>query len=133
MRYAFYPAGVLLCLAVVVDADEQESVGVPKDLVGILPAVYLVDGCVGIPVHLQFEDDGRRVDVLAGQEHDVGKALAACQLAVHHIVVSGIVVGYGEHAGQGVLVVVGEDAGVLVVSGINTAADGLFVAVESGP
>ena len=50
---------------------------------------------------------------------------------MHHVVVLGIVVGDGEHTCQRVLVVVAEDAGVVVVCGFHTCCHRLFVAFES--
>ena len=85
---------MLLGVAVVVDAYEQQVFGVLRHLGGVLPALDLVDSGIGILPELQFDDDGRRLHVLARDEHDVGEALARGQLAVHHIVVAGIVVGY---------------------------------------
>ncbi len=97
---------MLLCFAVVVDAYEYQPVGVLPYLLRILPASDLIDGGIGIFVYLQLYYDGRRVNVFARQEHDVGKSLARRQLAMHHVVVPGIIVGNAEYAGQGFLVVV---------------------------
>ena len=41
-------AGVLLSVAVVVDAHEQQVFGVLRHLGGVLPALDLVDGGIGI-------------------------------------------------------------------------------------
>ena len=90
----FDVAGVLLGVAVVVDADEQQVVGVLRHLGGVLPALDLVDGGIGILPELQFNDNGGRLHVLARDEHDVGKAFAAGQLAMHHVVVAGVVVDF---------------------------------------
>ena len=70
-----YAAVVRLRLAVVIDADEQQAVGVFGQLGGVLAALNLVDGRVGILIILQLQHDGGRVDVLARDEHQDGKAL----------------------------------------------------------
>ena len=51
-------AFVCLCLAVVVDAYEEEVGGMLRYLGGVLPVVDLRDGAVNVAVVFQFEDDG---------------------------------------------------------------------------
>ena len=55
---SFYLAGVLLGVAVVVDAYEQDAVGVLLYLGRILSPANLVDGSLGILIGLQFDEDG---------------------------------------------------------------------------
>ena len=55
---SFYLAGVLLGVAVVVDAYEQDAVGVLLYLGRILSPANLVDGSLGILVGLQLDEDG---------------------------------------------------------------------------
>ena len=62
-----------LLLLVVVDAHEEQFAGVLRHLGGVLLAVDLVDGGVGVLVVFQFQDDGGGFDILAGQQHEVGK------------------------------------------------------------
>ena len=97
---SFDVAGVLLGIAVVVDAHEQQVIGVLFHLGGVLPTFDLVDGGIGILPELKFDDNGRRFHIFARNEHNVCKAFAAGQLAVNDVVVLGVVVGYREHAGQ---------------------------------
>jgi hypothetical protein len=52
-----------LGLSVVVDAYKEEIACVLHHLLGVLLAENLVDDAVRIAVELQFQDDGRRVDV----------------------------------------------------------------------
>ena len=48
------------------------------------------------------------------------------------VLVSGPYIGHGEHAGQRVFVVVGEDAGLLVVRQVDRLRHGLLVARQGG-
>jgi len=68
---------VSLRLAVVVDAYEQQAVGIVLQLGGVLPALNLVDGGIGILIKFQLQHDGGRVDVLARNEHQDSRALLA--------------------------------------------------------
>lgn len=43
---------MLLGIAVVIDADEQQVIGVLRDLGGVLPALNLVDGSIDILTEL---------------------------------------------------------------------------------
>jgi len=70
-------AFVLLAIAVIVDAHQQQIVSILRHLIGILLTFDLRDGRIGIPVIFQFDDDGGRDDVLSGDEHQVGKAETA--------------------------------------------------------
>ena len=109
-------AFVLLAIAVIVDAHQQQIVSILRHLIGILLTFDLRDGRIGIPVIFQFDDDGGRDDVLSGDEHQVGKALTRSVFAMDDIVVAGVVIGNAQHTGQRVLVVIAQDARrVLVV------------------
>ena len=87
-------------LTVVVDADEQQAVGIVGQLGGILATLDLIDGRIGILVELQFQNDGWRIDILARNEHQISEALARGQLTVDDVVVAGIVEGDAQHTGQ---------------------------------
>lgn len=56
---------VLLRLPVVADGHEEDVACVFGHLLGVVAAVYLVDGGVRGVVVLKFHDDGGRADVLA--------------------------------------------------------------------
>ena len=84
---------MLLGLAVIADAYKQEIVSILLHLGRILLAMYLVDGRVSILVHLQLKNDGRRIDILPWNQHNVGKTFAGSQFTVHDVIVPGIVVG----------------------------------------
>ena len=99
-------AGVGFGLFVVVDADEEEVAGIVGELGWIVLALDLVDGSVGILVVFQLDDQGRGRNVLAGDEHHVGKALAGGQLAKDDVIVFCVIVGNADHAGQRVLIIV---------------------------
>lgn len=58
MLVALDVAGVLLGLAVVIDAYEQEVGGVIGHLGRVLLALNMVDGRIGILSELQLDDDG---------------------------------------------------------------------------
>ena len=51
-------AFVGLCLTVVIDPHKQQVGGMLRHLGGVLTAVDLRDGTVGVAVVFQFEDDG---------------------------------------------------------------------------
>ena len=51
---------------------------------------------------------------------------------MNNVLVLGPDIGDGEHAGKRVLVVVGQDAGVLIVGQVDGFSHSLFVAGESG-
>lgn len=125
-------AGVLFRLGVVADAYEEHVSGILLQFSGILSAFDLADGAVDIVVVFQLYKQGGRVYVLAGYEYQVGEALDGGQFAEDHIIVLGIIVGYAEHTGHRVLVVVRQDAGVLVVSGLDACRHSFLVAIEGG-
>ena len=95
LYFAFMPLGLL----VVVDTHEQEVASVLSHFGGVLLSLDLFNGTVGILVVFQFEDDGGRINVLARDEHEVGKPLAGCKFSMDDVVVSCVIVSDGEHAG----------------------------------
>lgn len=107
--------------AVVSNPHQQQVVGILRDLGGIVLALDLVDGRIDGLVVFQLDNDGGRIDVFAWDEHQVGEALSGSILAVDDVVVGSIVIGDAQHARQRVLVVMGKDAGMLVVGGIHAA------------
>ena len=54
----------------------QRGGSVFSHLGGVLFTFYLVDSRVGILSELQFHYNGRRLNILTGDKHDVGKAFA---------------------------------------------------------
>jgi len=66
----------------------------------------LVNGGNDILVVFQLYDDGRPAGIKAWDKCQVGKASARGKLPVNDIVVLCPNVGYGEYAGQGVLIVI---------------------------
>ena len=95
-----YTAMMLLCVTLVCDTHKQQIVGVLRYLGGILPALNLFYGGVNGLVVFQLNDDGGAVNILSGDEHQVGKALACGQLTVDDVVVGGVIVGDTQHTGQ---------------------------------
>ena len=91
---------MLFTLSVIADADEQQTVGIFSNLVGVLLTMYLVDGAICILVDFQFNNDGWCIYILTGDEYQVGKSLSCGQFALYDVVASGIVVGNGKYAGQ---------------------------------
>ena len=93
---------------------------------------YLCQGLTGGVAVFQLHDDGWLLHVLSRHEHQVGKAGARLVLAVEDVVAVGVVVGYGEHAGHGVLVAVLDEAGICRVGLSHHACHRLFVAAQGG-
>ena len=99
-----------LRLLVIADADEENVASVFGNLRRIFLALYLVDGGVGSVVELQLHDECRLIDIAPGYHHEVGISLSCGILSVDDIFVLCPYIRYGEHAGEGVLIVVGKDA-----------------------
>ena len=95
-----------LLLPVVIDAHKEDVAGVFGNLGGIFLALYLVDGSFGCVVELQLYYKGWFVYAAARNHHKVGKSLTSGVFAMDDILVSCPYIGYSEHAGQGVLIVV---------------------------
>ena len=125
-------ASVQLRLPVVADAHEEDVASVFGNLSGILLALNLVDGSVGSVVEFQFYDDGRLADVAARNHHQVGISLASGLLAVDDIFISCPDICHGDDTSQGVLVVVGEDACVFVVSQVDGLSHCILITRDGG-
>ena len=67
-------------------------------------------------IELQLYHEGRLGDIATGNQNKVGIALASGILTMDDVLVFCPYICQGEHAGKRVLVVIREDAGVLVVS-----------------
>ena len=123
---------MLLRLLVVVDAHEENVAGVFGYLRGIFLALDLVDGSVGGMIEFQFNDECRLADVAAGNHHKVGIALTRGIFAMDDVLIARPNIGDGQDTGEGVLIIIGEDAGVLVMGLVDAFCHGLFVAGDSG-
>ena len=110
---------MLLGLLVVIDADKKQIACVFSYLRRILLSFYLVNSGVGGVVELQFYDERRLLDIAARNHHKVGIALTRGIFAMDDIFVASPDVSHGQHAGEGVLIVIGEDARVFIVSYVN--------------
>ena len=113
------PASVLLGVTVVADAHEEDVAGVFGNLCGILLALNLVDGSVGRVVEFQFDDEGGLAHVAAWNHYQVGISLASGILAVDDVFISCPYKCHSEHTSQGVIVVVGENARILIVCDVD--------------
>ena len=123
---------MLFRFLVVVDAYKNDVTGVFGNLQGIILTLNLIEGSVDGMVEFQLYYEGGLVDIATGNHHKVGIALACGILAMDDIFVSCPYIGHAEHTSQGVLVVVREDAGVLIVSPVDGLGYSLFVAGDSG-
>ena len=121
-----------LRLLVVVYPHEHYLASVFSQLCGIFLAFYLVDGSVGRVVEFQFYYKCRLRDIATRNHHEVGIALACGILAMDDILVLRPYIGYRQHTGKRVLVVIGEDARVLVVGKVDGACHGLLIAGYGG-
>ena len=119
-------------LLVVVDAHEEDVARVFCYLRRIFLALDLVDGRVSSVVEFEFYHHSRFVDITPGYHHEVGISLACGILAVDDVIVLRPYIRDGEYAGEGVLVVVGKDARVLVVGDVDGARHCLPVAGDGG-
>ena len=115
----FNLASVQLRLFVVVDAHEEDVAGVFCNLGWILLTLNLVDGSVGRVVEFEFDDHGRLADVATRNQYQVGISLVCGILAVDDVFISCPYKCHGEHTSQGVLVVVGENARILIVCDVD--------------
>ena len=79
-------------------------------------------------VELKIYNKGGLADIAARNHHEVGIALACGILAMDNILVLRPDLGYGQNAGKRVLVVIGEDARVLVMGEVDGTCHGLLVA-----
>ena len=127
-----YLALMLFPLLIIADADEEDAACVFGNLRRIFLALYLVDGGVGSVVELQLHDECRLCHIAPGNHHEVGISLSCGILSVEDVFVLCPDIRYGEHTGEGVLVVVGKNAGMLVMGLVDALRHGLLVAGESG-
>ena len=116
---SLYLAGVLLSLAVIVDTHEEQVACVFSYLRWIFLPLDLVDGSVGGVVELQFYDERGLRDIAARNHHKVGIALTRGIFAMDDVLVARPNVSHGQNAGEGVLIVIGEDARVFIMSHVN--------------
>ena len=145
-----------LCLLVIVNAHEEYVASVFGYLRGIFLALYLVEGGVGRVIEFQlatptssslgiagassailslvrqFNDEGGLGDVAARNHYEVGIPLARSVLTVDDILILRPYIGYGQHTGKRVLVIIGENARVLVVGKVDGTCHGLLVAGYGG-
>ena len=119
---------MLLRLLVVVDAHEENIAGVVGYLFGIILALNLVDGSVGGMIELQFYDECWLADVATRNHHEVGITLARGVFTVNDILVPCPYICHRKNTCQGIFVIIGEDAGVLVMSLVDAFCHGLLVA-----
>ena len=116
---SLYLAGGLLSLAVVVDTHEEQVACVFSYRRRIFLPLDFVDGGVGGMVDLLFYDERGLRDIAARNHHKVGIALTRGIFAMDDVLVARPNVSHGQHAGEGVLIVIGEDARVFIVSYVN--------------
>ena len=106
---ALVPLGIL----VVIDADKEDVTSIIGNFLRIILVLDLADGSLSVLVVLQFYDESWRRNVLARNEHKVSIALACWVFPVYVIVVSGIILCQADDAGQRILVVIAQNAGIV--------------------
>ena len=79
-------------------------------------------------IELQLYHEGRLGNIATGNQHEVGIALAGGILTMDDVLVSCPDICQREHTGKRVLVVIREDAGVLVVGKFDGALHCLLIA-----
>ena len=125
-------AGVLLRGFVVVDAHEEHVACIFRYLRRIILSLYLGDGSIGGVVELQFYDERRLPDMAARNHDEVGVALARGIFAVDNVFIARPNVGDGQHAGERVLIVIGENARVFIMRTVDGPCHCLFIASNGG-
>ena len=123
---------MLFGLLVVVDTHEEDVACIFGYLGRIVFLFDLLDGRIGGLVELQLDDEGRLGHVATGNHHQVGIAFSCRVLAMDDVLILGPDIGDGEYTGKRVLIVVGKNAGMLVVSQVYGFSHDLFVAGEGG-
>ena len=123
---------MLFSLLVVVDTYEEDVARVFGYLRWIVLLLYLVNGRIRGMIELQLDDKGRLGHVTTRNHHQVSIALSCGVLTMDDILVLGPDIGDGEHTGKRVLIVVGKDTGVLVVSQVDALCHSLLVTGECG-
>ena len=71
-----YAALMLLLLLVVVNAYKQQIISIISNLGRILLPFNLTDRRISILVIFQFQHNGRRINMLSGNQHNVSKAFS---------------------------------------------------------
>ena len=87
-------------LAVIADAHKEEVVGVLCNVGWIFFTLNLAYSGINIPIKLQFQHDSGGVNMFSWNKHNVSKTLSRWQFTNHHIIDTGIIVGYGEYTGK---------------------------------
>ena len=123
---------MLLGFLVVADAYEEDVACVVGNLRRIILLLDLADGGICGMVEFQLDYECRLGDVATRNHHKVGIALACGVLTMDDVFVLGPDIGNGKDAGKRVLIVVGEDAGVLIVGEVDGFRHGLLVARDGG-
>ena len=128
----FYLAGVLLGLLVVIDANKEQIACVFCNFLRIFLPLYLVDGGVGGVVELQFYDERGLGDIAARNHHEVSIALSRSIFAMDDVLVARPNVGDRQDTGEGVLIVIGEDARVFIMSHVDGPRHCFFISSDGG-
>ena len=91
---------VFLLLLVIVNTYKQQIVRIFCNFRRILFSLDLTDGRISIVVVFQFQHDGRRINVLAWNQHDIRKSLPTGKFTMHDVVILGVIIGNTQHTGQ---------------------------------
>ena len=121
-------AGVLFGLLVVVNAYEEDVASIFRYLGWIFLTLDLRYGGVNCVVEFELYDKCWLGDVAARNLHKVGKALVSGMFTMDDVPIPCSDIGYGEHAGERVLIIVKENAGALIESNIDCLRHRLLVA-----
>ena len=125
-------ASVQLGFSVVIYSHEYYVAGIFCNLCGILLAKRLVVSSVVSVVELKFDDEGGLADVATRNHHKVSISLAGDILAVDDIFIPCPYICHCEHTSQGVFVVVGEDARILIMCDVDGLGHSILVARYGG-
>ena len=116
---------MLLRFFVVVNPYEKDFTSILCNLRRVVLPSDLVERSIGGVPELQLDDESRLADIAARYHDKVGIPLARSILAVNDVLILSPDICYRQYAGQRVLVVVGQDAGVLVVRQVDGTLYGL--------
>ena len=97
---------MFLCVFVVVDTHEQEVVSIFQHFTLVFLATYLFYCCVGIFVIFQLNNHCWKINMLAGNEHKIGKSFARRQFAMNDVVILSIDVSDRKNTRERVFIVV---------------------------
>ena len=106
---------MLLRSLIVTDAHKQYVVGEAADSLRVVALLYLLYDGVCLPVPLQLHDDRRAFAAVAGDEGQVGIALARGQLLNVDVIVDGADIAQFQHRAQGLLIIVEVGTSLAVV------------------